>query len=297
MDQIDAMRLFARLVETRSFTTAAGDLGHSRSTATDAIKRLEKRLGAQLLTRTTRHVAPTADGEAYYRKCIEILAEIEEANTMFAAVKPRGLLRIDVHPRLAMSFLLPKLDDFLTRYPDIELVIGAGDRMVDLVREGIDCVLRTGDLGESSMVARRIAWIEEITVASPDYLAAHGSPRRVEELEGHQAVRFLSSRTGAVLPLEFTVDGAPRIVTLPGRITVNGSDLMAELARRGFGLVQAPRYRFTADLESGRLVEVLPDNRPAPTPLWVLYPQNRQLSPRLRVFIDWVATLFPGGRI
>ncbi|NDW06703.1 LysR family transcriptional regulator [Jiella pacifica] len=297
MDQIDAMRLFARLVETRSFTTAAGDLGHSRSTATDAIKRLEKRLGVQLLTRTTRHVAPTADGDAYYRRCLQILAEIEEADTLFAAVKPKGLLRIDVHPRIAMSFLLPKLDDFLTLYPDIELVIGEGDRMVDLVREGIDCVLRAGDLGESSMVARRVAWIEEITVASSGYLAAKGAPRRVEELEGHEAVRFLSSRTGAVLPLEFTVDDEPRFVTLPGRITVNGSEVMAELARRGFGLVQAPRYRFTEDLASGTLVEVLPEHRPMPTPLWVLYPQNRQLSRRVRVFIDWVATLFPGGRI
>ena len=297
MDQFDAMRLFARLVETRSFTTAAGDLGHSRSTATDAIKRLEKRLGTQLLTRTTRHVAPTADGDAYYRKCLEILAEIEDANTMFAAVKPKGLLRIDVHPRIAMSFLLPQLDDFMTLYPDIELVIGEGDRMVDLVREGIDCVLRAGELGESSMVARRIAWIDEITVASPGYLAANGLPSRVEELEGHQAVRFLSSRTGAVLPLEFTVDDEPRFVTLHGRVTVNGSEVMAELARRGFGLVQAPRYRFTEDLKCGALVEVLPDNRPTPTPLWVLYPQNRQLSRRVRVFIDWVATLFPGGRI
>ena len=297
MDQLDSMRLFVRVVETRSFTAAANDLALSRSTATDAVKRLEARLGAQLLTRTTRHVAPTLDGEAYYHRCLQILDEIEESNAMFADVRPKGRLRIDVHPRIAMSFILPQLDAFFSLYPEIELFIGEGDRMVDLVREGFDCVLRAGDLGESAMIARRLAFIDEVTVASPAYLAEKGVPRTVDDLSGHVAVGFVSSQTGAVMPLEFTVDDEPRLVTLPSRVTVNGSEVMSDLARRGFGLVQAPRYRFADDLEDGTLVEVLPDTPPLPTPLWVLYPPNRQLSRRVRVFIDWVATLFPGGRI
>ncbi|ORE89876.1 LysR family transcriptional regulator [Aurantimonas sp. 22II-16-19i] len=297
MDQIDQMRLFARVVETRSFTVAAGDLGLSRSTATDAIKRLEARLATQLLTRTTRHVAPTPDGEAYYRRCLQILDEIDDADAMFADVRPKGRLRIDVHPRIAMSFILPHLDAFFALYPEIELFIGEGDRMVDLVREGVDCVLRAGELDDSSMIARRLAFIREVTVASPAYLAKTGTPRSVEDLTNHEAVGFVSSRTGTVLPLEFTVEGQVRSIALPARITVNGSEVMADLARRGFGLVQAPYYRFAADLAAGTLVEVLPESPPQPTPLVVLYPRNRQLSRRVRVFIDWVATRFPGGAI
>ncbi|TFF20592.1 LysR family transcriptional regulator [Jiella endophytica] len=297
MDQIDGMRLFVRVAETRSFTVAAADLDLSRSTATDQIKKLEARLGAQLLTRTTRHVSLTHDGEAYYRRCLQILDEVDDADQMFAAGGPKGLLRIDVHPRIAMTFILPQLQGFLAAHPGIELFIGEGDRMVDLVREGVDCVLRAGELPESSMIARRLAFIREVTVASPDYLAKKSTPASIDDLAGHEMVGFVSSRTGSTLPLEFTVEGTVREVSLPGRIKVTGSEVMADLARRGFGLVQAPRYRFAEDLERGTLVEVLPRCPPPPTPLSVLYPQNRQLSRRVRLFIDFVATLFPGGEI
>jgi DNA-binding transcriptional LysR family regulator len=292
MDRLDAMRLFVRLVERRSFTAAAADLGVPRSTASEVLKALEARLGARLIERTTRHVTATLDGEDYYRRCTAILAEIEEAETALRDARPSGLLRIDAHPLLTRTFLLPHLPAFLERYPLLDLRIGQGDRLVDLVREGVDCVIRSGEPEASGMIQRRLGTIEEITVASPAYLRAHGTPRSPDQLDGHRMVGFISSRTGDVLPLEFTDRGAPRQVTLPSRVMANNSDTMADLARLGLGLIQAPRYRFTQDLADGTLVEVLADHPPSPTPLHALYPQNRQLTLRLRVFLDWIVDIF-----
>lgn len=289
MDRFDAMRLFVRLVERRSFTAAAADLGVPRSTASETLQQLEARLGARLLERSTRHVTPTLDGEEYYRRCVAILAELEEAEVALREAQPRGLLRIDAHPHLTRTFLLPHLPDFLARYPLLDLRIGQGDRLVDLLREGVDCVIRAGEPEDSGMILRRLGMIEEITVASPAYLAKHGMPATPDELDGHQMVGFISSRTGEVLPLEFCAGGAVRQVTLPSRVTVNNSDTSADLAKLGLGLVQAPRYRFADDLAEGALVEILTDYPPSPTPLSALYPQNRQLTLRLRVFLDWVS--------
>lgn len=297
MDRFDAMRLLVRVIERRSFTAAAADLGLPRSTVTEAIQHLEARLGARLLERTTRHVAPTLDGEAYYERCLAILADVEEAEGVFRDARPRGRLRIDAHPLLTRTFLLPRLPDFLARHPLIELHIGQGDRLVDPVREGVDCVIRAGELPDGGMIARRIATIEEITCASPAYLREHGVPASPHALDGHRMVGFVSSRTGEVMPLEFAVAGGLHRVVLPSRVTVNGSDAMADLARMGFGLIQAPRYRLERDLADGGLVEVLADHRPPPTPLSALYPQNRQLASRVRVFLDWVSHIFAQARL
>lgn len=268
------MRLFVRLVERQSFTAAAADLGIPRSTASEVLRGLEARLGARLLERTTRHVTPTLDGEDYYRRCVAILAEVEEAETTMRDARPRGLLRIDAHPLLTRTFILPHLPEFLARHPQLDLQIGQGDRLVDLVREGIDCAIRSGEPEDSGMILRRLGTVEEITVASPAYLASHGMPATPDALDGHQMVAFISSRTGDVLPLEFSVAGALRNVVLPSRVRVNNSDTMADIARLGFGLTQAPRYRFAADLTSGALVEVLAGYPPSPTPLSALYPHQ-----------------------
>jgi DNA-binding transcriptional LysR family regulator len=292
MDRLDRMELFVRVVDRRSFSAAAADLGLARSTATEALKQLERSLGVRLLERTTRHVAPTLDGQAYYQRCLSILSEVDEAENAFRDAQPRGLLRVDAHGLLTRTFLLPRLQEFMERYPLLDLQMGQGDRLVDLVREGVDCVIRAGTAVESGLIMRRLATITEITCASPAYLEKHGTPQSPDALEGHFAVGFLSSRTGQAMPLEFLVDGAVRTVSLPGRLTVNNSDTMADLARSGFGLIQAPRYRFRQDLADGVLVEVLKDFPPPPTPLAALYPQNRQLSPRVRVFLDWIAKIF-----
>ena len=292
MDRLDRLQLFVRVVERRSFTAAAADVGLARSTATEAIKRLEAAVGARLLERTTRHVTPTLDGQAFYRRCLSILSEVEEAENAFRDAAPRGLLRIDANVLLTRTFLLPRLPEFLDRYPLIGLHLGQGDRLVDLVREGVDCAIRAGELADSGMIVRRLAVLEEVTCASPAYLGRHGVPASLDELAGHRMIGFVSSRTGDVIPLEFTVDGRPREIVLPSRVTANHSDTAHDLARMGLGLIQAPRYRLQADLDSGALVAVMQQFPPTPTPLSALYPQNRQLAPRLRVFLAWVAAVF-----
>ncbi|MGV3549361.1 LysR family transcriptional regulator [Rhizobium sp.] len=292
MDRLDRMQLFIRVVERRSFAAAAADLGLARSTATESIKQLERDLGARLLDRTTRHVAPTLDGQAFYARCTAILGEVEDAENVFRDAQPRGLLRVDAHPLLTQTFLLPKLDAFLTRYPLLELQLGQGDRLVDMVREGVDCVIRAGGVEDSGLIMRRLGMISEITCASPAYLERHGTPTAPHALEGHQIVGFLSSRTGQTMPLEFMVEGKPLEIHLPARITVNNSDTLSDLARLGYGLIQAPLYRLRQDIAEGRLVEVLPDFPPSKTPLSALYPQNRHTAPRLRAFLDWIGGIF-----
>ncbi|PKR91135.1 LysR family transcriptional regulator [Pleomorphomonas diazotrophica] len=292
MDYLDSLRLFVRVVERGSFTAAAADHGIPRSTATEAIRHLETRLGVRLLDRTTRHVAATPDGEHYYQRCLAILADLDDAEAMLRDSEPHGLLRVDAPGLLTRTFILPALPSFLERHPRIEVQFGQSDRLVDLVREGVDCAIRVGDPVDSSLVMRRLGTIKEVTVASPDYLARHGVPKSIVELDGHQMVGFLSSRTGEVLPLEFNVAGTLREVRLPMRASANHSDTTADLARRGFGLIQAPRYRFANDLAEGRLVEVLADCPPSPMPLSALYSRARQSAPRLRVFLDFVAEVF-----
>lgn len=292
MDRLDAMRLFLRVVERRSFSLAAQDLGLPRSTATEGVKQLEARLGVRLLQRTTRQVRPTLDGEAYYQRCLSILADIEEAEAAFTGAKPKGLLRVNVHGILARSFMMPGLPRFLAEYPEIRLHFGEGDRFVDLVREGVDCVLRVGQPADSSLIGRRIAVLQEGTFASPAYLERFGTPRTPDDLDGHRMVGFLSSATGALLPLEFTVGGARREVTLPVTVSAAGAEIYFASGRLGLGLIQLPRYRLAEDLAAGTMVEVLADTPPVPSPVYVLYPHSRQLSPRVRVFIDWLAVEF-----
>lgn len=291
--------MFTRVMERRSFTLAAEDTGLPRSTVTDAVKQLEARLGVRLLQRTTRQVSPTLDGEAYYRRCLTILSDIEDAEGAFAGAKPKGLLRVDVHGRLARHFVLPGLPEFLKEYPGIQLYMSEGDRLVDLIREGIDCVLRAGDLQDSDMIARRVGLLEEVTCASPEYIARFGMPKNLDDLGGHQMIGFWSTAIGGLLPLEFTVAGTIRNVSLPAVVSVNGADTLAASARLGLGIMQAPRYALEEDLRNGTLVVILPDNPPTRTPVSLLYPRSRQLSPRVRVFIDWLSREFtarPDGK-
>jgi DNA-binding transcriptional LysR family regulator len=286
------MQLFVRVVERGSFLAAAADLGLARSTATQAIKALEADVGARLLERTTRHVAVTLDGGAFYQRCLSILADVDEAETIFRDAKPQGVLRIDAHPVMTQTFLLPRLAEFLERYPLLDVQFGQGDRYVDLVREGVDCVIRAGEASDSSLITRKLGDIREMTCASPGYIEKHGMPQTPDDLEGHMAVGFISSRTGQIMPLELVVGKEVRYVSLPARVTANNSDTTVELARRGFGLMQAPRYHLQKLVEEGSLVEVLKDFPPPPTPVSLYYPQNRQLSPRVRVFIDWAVGIF-----
>lgn len=297
MDRFQEMQIFVRIVERRSFTQAADDLQLPRATVTNAIKRLEQRLGIRLLERTTRSVTPTLDGEAYHQRCARLLTDLEETEAAFRNAPAKGLLRVNLQGTLARHFVIPALPEFLRRYPAIELQIGEGDRLVDLVREGIDCVLRAGHLQDSSMVARRVALLEQSTCASPAYLAEHGTPRTIDELAAHRSVDFISSVTGRPFPLEFTVNGEVRQLTLASRVSVTGADAYTACAVAGLGLIQVPRYRIAEELRADRLRIVLDEFRPRPLPVSVLYPQSRQLSPRVRAFADWLREIFDGAPV
>lgn len=293
MDRFQEMQIFTRIVDRRSFTQAAEDLNLPRATVTNSIKRLETRLGVRLLERTTRRVLPTLEGEAYYQRCTRLLADLEETEEAFRDADPQGRLRVNMQGTLAQYFVMPRLPQFLARYPRVELFIGSGDQFVDLVREGIDCVLRAGELADSSMIARRVALLEQVTVASPAYLERHGDPASIDALaSGHRAVNYLSPATGRAHPLEFATPKGVRTLTLPGPVAVNGAELYTAGAVAGLGLVQVPRYRVREQLANGELCVVLAGEPPPPMPVSVLFPQNRQLSLRVRAFADWLVQVF-----
>ncbi|PTB21445.1 LysR family transcriptional regulator [Trinickia symbiotica] len=294
MDRLDTLQLFTRIVETGSFSRAADMLDIPRATATHAIKQLEARLSTRLLERTTRQVRPTLDGQAYYERCVQVLNELEdaEASLRHVAANPRGVLRIDMHGTHATRIVLPKIDEFRRRFPAIDLVVSSGDRLVDLVREGVDCVIRGGHPRDSTLVAKRLAMMPQVICASPDYLAAVGTPHHPDELPSHQAVRFFSSNGNIAYPFELVVDGLARTYELGGWIAVNDAETYVVSALRGCGLIQVPRHHVEDELRDGRLVEVLSEWQSPDMPVSALYPYRRHLSPRVRVFVDWVGELY-----
>ncbi|WP_449466756.1 LysR family transcriptional regulator [Stenotrophomonas humi] len=294
MGRFQSMQLFTRIVELGSFTRAAGALDIPRATATHAVKELEARLGARLLERTTRQVRPTLDGQAFYERCVHLLADLEDAESSLRtiATNPRGTLRLDLHGTHATRIVLPRIDEFRNRYPQIDLVISSGDRLVDLVREGIDCVVRAGTPQDSSLVARRLAVMPEVICASPEYLQYFGTPSHPDELSMHQSVGFFSSSHDRTYPFELVVDGQARELALPHWIAVNEAESYVACALRGCGLIQLPRYHVEDELREGRLVEVLSAWPSTGMVVSAMYPHHRQLSPRVRVFIDWVASVY-----
>lgn len=294
MDRFQAMQVFTRVVEANSFTQAADMLGMPRATVTTTIQALEKRLKTRLLNRTTRKISLTPDGAAYYERCTRILADVDEAEASFveAAGGPSGRLRIDVPTSIGRLILVPMLCDFHTRYPGIDLVIGMSDRPVDMVQEAVDCVIRVGELRDPNMVAKRIGTLQFMTCAAPNYIARHGTPKSIEDLANHKAVLYFASRNGQVFDWDFVIDGECTPVKVPGAVAVNDSDAYLECALQGFGMLQAPSFMVQEHLKSGALIEVLPQWKPVPMPMSVVYLQSRHLSPKVRVFVDWVSELF-----
>lgn len=294
MDRFDALQLFTRIVELGSFTEAASVLDIPRATATHAIKELEKRLGARLLDRTTRQVKPTLDGQAFYERSKRVLAELEDAETSLSThiANPHGTLRLDLHGAHATMIILPRIGEFRERYPQVDVVISSGDRLVDLIREGIDCVVRAGRPRDSSLVVRRLADMPEIICASPEYLARHGTPRHPRELAEHQGIGFFARGNDSRYPFTIVMDEEVAEFEASGWISVSDAECYTSAALAGCGLIQVPRFRLEAHLRSGRLVQVLPEWSCPDLPVCALYPFHRQLSPRVRVFIDWARDLY-----
>jgi DNA-binding transcriptional LysR family regulator len=296
VDQVKAMKVFVRIYERNSFTLAADDLNLPRATLTHTLNQFEAWLGTRLLERSTRRVRPTLDGEAYYLRCVQLLAELEEAELAFRSVAPKGRLRVDLHGTLAKYFVIPALPQFMARYPEIELSISEADRFVDLIAEGVDCVLRAGTLGDSALIGRRVATLRQVTCASPAYLRKYGEPKRLADLGEHRAVNYVSRTTAKLFPFEFMVDGQVQEVTIEGALSVFGAEIYSASAVAGLGIIQCPHYRIAELINQGVMQEILIDTPPPPMPVSVLYPQNRHMSPRVRVFVDWLAEIFATAR-
>lgn len=296
MDQVKAMKVFVRIYERSSFTLAAEDLKMPRATLTHTLNQFEAWLGTRLLERSTRRVRPTLDGEAYYQRCLQLLAQLEEAELAFRTVAPKGLLRVDLQGILAKYFVIPALPTFMARYPEIELSISEGDRFVDLISEGVDCVLRAGTLGDSALIGRRVATLRQVTCASPAYLRQYGEPKKLAELSAHRAVNYVSRTTGKLFPFEFMVRGHLEEVSIAGALSVYGAEIYTASAVAGLGIIQCPHYHMAELIEQGVMCEILSETPPPPMSVSVLYPHNRHMSPRVRVFVDWLAEIFEKAR-
>lgn len=292
MDRIDLFRIFARVVESGSFTKAATTLGLPRSSISAAIQTLESRVGARLLARTTRKVAPTQDGYAFYERCLRAVADVEIENLFRDdAVVSTGRIRIDVPGRIGRLILAPALPEFLDRFSGIDVDFGSTDRTVNLIEENIDCVLRVGPLADSGLIARHVGELRLINVASPAYLARHGTPLHPADLATHFAVNYASPSDGRIVPWEWIVDGVAKTSTLRARVTVNSAEAYIACCLAGIGLIQIPAYDVKKYLASGELIEVMPGFRAAPMPITLLYPHRQHLSHRLRVFIEWLESV------
>ncbi|TPM96763.1 LysR family transcriptional regulator [Mesorhizobium sp. B2-1-3A] len=293
MDRIDLFRIFTRVVECASFTRAADTLGVPRSSVSAAVQELEGRVGARLLHRTTRKVSPTQDGIAFYERCQRVIADVEDTENLFrqSAAQPSGRLCIDVPGRIGRLIIAPALPDFLDRYPEIDISLGVTDRAVDLVEDGVDCVLRVGPLGDSGLIARPIGKLPLINVASPGYLARHGTPRAPDDLGDHWAVNYASPSSGRIEDWEWVEDGNAYTVPMRGRVTVNSAEAYIACCLAGLGLIQIPAYDVKQNLDAGGLIEVMPNHRAESMSMTLLYPHRQHLSRRLQVFADWLEAL------
>ena len=295
MDRFDAMQAFARVVETGSFTKAAQTLHMSKTSVTQLVQQLEARLRVRLLNRTTRKVNVTADGAVYYERVVRLLADLDDAETGLssAASVPRGRLRVDVPSPLASMILVPALPDFHARYPDIQIDMGVSDRMVDVIGDNVDCVVRGGELTDLSLMARKVGDLQLGVFATPGYLQRMGTPQDPRELENsdHRIVGFLWARLGKALP--YAMHRYGESLRINGRYVLAVDDGNAYLAAglAGLGVLWLPQYMSRPYLARGELVPLFEDWNLDSMPLYVAFPPNRHISAKLRVFIDWIAEL------
>nr|WP_315212600.1 LysR substrate-binding domain-containing protein [uncultured Duganella sp.] len=302
MNKLQAMEVFVNVVDSGGFTRAAEIMQLPKATVSTLIQSLEASLAVKLLHRTTRHVSVTADGAAYYERCLRILSDVRDAEESLSRTRlsPSGRLRVDVPTGLAGSVLVPALPDFFTRYPDIQMEMGCSDRAVDLVEEGVDCAVRAGQLVDSSLIARRVGILHFVTCAAPSYLDRYGRPAHPDELTRHLCVNYFSSKTGKIVDWDFS-RGAERVqVALPGNIALNDTTAYTAAGLAGLGIVQMPNFLLEPLVADGSFEQVLPEWSSDSIPVHVVYPQNRHLSAKVRVFVEWVAELFsnhPGMRL
>lgn len=291
MDKIHAMQLFVRVAELESFSRAAETLGLPRGSVSRQIQALEAALGARLLHRTTRRVQLTQDGLVYYERARDLLANLDELDGLFVQdpASVSGRLRVDMPVGVAKNQVIPRLPAFLQQYPGIEIELSSSDRLVDVVREGFDCVVRVGQLKESGLVARPLGKLTQVNCASPDYLARFGYPQTLEDLATHALVHYAANLGARPQGFEVWSDNETRWVKTGGVLTVNSTETYHAACLAGLGIIQVPRIGVTEALRSGALIEVLPQYHGAPMPVSLIYPHRRNLSRRVHLFMEWLS--------
>lgn len=289
---LDAVRSFVTVSETGGFTPAARQLGVAKSRVSARVRQLEAELQVTLLTRSTRVVRLTADGETFLPRAQRLLADAEELTALFTAGRVlKGQLRVDLPVQVALSEVLPKLPQFLAAHPHLDVLLSTTDRRVDLVREGFDCVLRIGALPDSGLVARRLGQLEMMNYASPAYLARNGTPKSIEELERHVLIDYATALGSGRSTFECPDGkGGFREVPMPRALTVNGTAAFQVAAIAGLGIIQTPRIGSERYVQNGALVEVLPEHTCAPMPVSLVTAQ-RHVPRRVRAFIGWLEEL------
>lgn len=294
MDKIKALEAFVGVVDTGGFTRAAELLGQPKATVSAYVSELEAHLKVRLLHRTTRRVTVTADGAAFYERCVRILEDLRDAEETFSSrqASPSGRLRVDVGTAVASRLLIPALPSFFERYPEIQLELGCSDRPVNLLSEGVDCALRGGDVVDQSLVARRVGTLHVVTCATPGYLARHGRPRHPRDLLDHRCLNFFSPLTGKVFDWDFSKDGERVQLAIPSTLAINDSNTYIDACLTGLGIGQIVTAVFNDHFECGRLELVLGEWLSDPIPFHVVYPSNRHLSSKVRVFVEWAAETF-----
>ncbi len=294
LDFVQQIRIFVAVADNGSFARAAAALRMGRPSVTNAVSALEASIGARLLHRTTRRSSLTGEGELFYERAAQILTEVVGAQNLFggSGQVPKGRLRVDIPVALAKPLIIPRLPEFTERYPEIEIILGVSDQPVDLLAEGVDCVIRLGEISASSMISRVVTHVAMVSCAAPSYLAAHGVPTAIEDLSTHRAVTYFAGSGRATIDWRLVADGEERSIRMRSAILVNDSEALVACALAGLGLIQALRVGVAEQIATGRLVEILPQVGAVPRPVSIMYPNRQYLAPQVRAFIDWTTATF-----
>jgi DNA-binding transcriptional LysR family regulator len=292
MQNLEPLLIFITVADMGSFTHAADSLGIQKGRASTAVRKLEEEVGVRLLHRTTRSVQLTEDGRAFHAGARDLLADVDALHSMFAGdrVAVRGRLRVDLPTEMARTTIVPALPDFMATHPELELEVSSTDRQVDLVQEGFDCVLRLGPIGDETLIARPLGKLRVVNAASPAYLARYGVPRSVEDLkrQKHRTIHFETTLGAKSYGWEYPDGEGYTTLKLPGALHVNSAQTYEAAALVGLGLIQAPLIGIGRYLQSGSLVEILPDFGRRSLAVSLVVAHRRNLSRRVRVFMKWI---------
>lgn len=295
MDRFEAMHVFCKVVELGSFAAAADRLDMSTSAVSRQVAQLEQLLNARLLNRTTRRISLTENGSAYYERCLQLLADLEETEEMVGTntASPRGTLRLTAPISFGASHLAPAIGEFARHYPDMKFDVVLSDRVVDLIEEGLDLAIRIGSLGGQNLVARRIGRVHGLICASPQYLAAHEAPRNPQDLEAHNCLIYAYAASSNLWPFQRPGEEPVRI-KVQGSISANNGTVLGELAACGLGITRGPEFILGPLVSSGRLVRILTEWEPEDLPISAVYPSRKHLSAKVRRFVEFMGEWLAG---